>query len=248
LSDSFLNTREAAAFLRVSEASVRRWSDGGLLQVRRVGRRKERRFTEPDLLKFLGSGSPVSVARTAAVHSEVTVGGVRVPLHSHFASFYDSDAGRLRLAVPFISEGLRAGQTCFLIAAGKVLDAHVAALHAQSGIDFDIALRTGQFVTAAGLGTTVEDALDFWEPAFWRAIANGPTVIRVVGEMASERHGFSSEAEMMRYEVSFNLSAKRFPTVTLCQYDVREFDGRTLYEALKAHPDLYSHHLGCFLS
>ena len=39
--DSLLNTEEAARFLRVSEASIRRWSDAGLLPARRVGRRRE---------------------------------------------------------------------------------------------------------------------------------------------------------------------------------------------------------------
>ena len=248
MSDRFLNTKEAATFLRMSEASVRRWSDASLLQVRRVGRRQERRFTEADLFDFLGAGNGVPVARFVAVQPGVNVGGVHVPIHSHFASFYDSDPGRLWLAVPFLCEGLRVGRSCFVIAAGDVLEAHVAALRAQGSVDLDAAIRAGQLVTAVGLGATVEDALDFWEGAFWRVIANGPTVLRVVGEMASERRVFSSDAEMMRYEVTFNLLAKRFPTVTLCQYDVREFNGQILFQAMKAHPDLYGVHLGSFLS
>ena len=35
------NTSEAARFLRVSEASIRRWSDAGLLTSHRVGRRRD---------------------------------------------------------------------------------------------------------------------------------------------------------------------------------------------------------------
>jgi hypothetical protein len=73
-------------------------------------------------------------------------------------------------------------------------------------------------------------------------------VIRVVGEMSSERRVFSSDAEMMTYEVAFNMLAKRFPTVTLCQYDVREFDGEIVFQAMRAHPDLYGLHLGSFLN
>jgi hypothetical protein len=53
---------------------------------------------------------------------------------------------------------------------------------------------------------------------------------------------------MMTYEVAFNMIAKRFPTVTLCQYDVREFDGETIFQAMRAHPDLYSVHLGSFIN
>src|SRR5260370_35239923 len=64
-----LNTREAARFLRVSEASIRRWSDSGLLPSGRVGRRRERRFAEADLIAFVehvpsrnSLGSTVNIA------------------------------------------------------------------------------------------------------------------------------------------------------------------------------------------
>src|SRR3979490_3074688 len=64
LSDSLLNTKEAARFLRVSEASIRRWSDAGLLPASRVGRRRERRFAHDELGRFLGHAD-LSVPRAA---------------------------------------------------------------------------------------------------------------------------------------------------------------------------------------
>jgi len=69
----------------------------------------------------------------------------------------------------------------------------------------------------------------------------------VVGEMVSERTVFPSDDEMISYEVAYNLIAKRFPTVTLCQYDVRSFGGETVFDALQAHPDLYDLGLASFL-
>jgi hypothetical protein len=53
---------------------------------------------------------------------------------------------------------------------------------------------------------------------------------------------------MIRYEVAYNMLAKRFPTVTLCHYDVRAFDGETIFQAIRAHPDLFSLHQGSFLN
>ena len=47
-----LNTEGAARFLGVSEASVRRWSDLGLLAVERSGRRRVRRFAVDELARF----------------------------------------------------------------------------------------------------------------------------------------------------------------------------------------------------
>src|SRR4030081_2183444 len=106
---SLLNTKEAARFLRVSEASVRRWSDAGLLPARRVGRRRERRFERGDLVKFLGQ--PVhDVWPAVAEHSPVFVGGAPIPAGAHIAPIYSTDLGGLRLPIPFLAEGLRAGQ------------------------------------------------------------------------------------------------------------------------------------------
>ena len=247
MSDKLLNTEEAARFLRVSEASIRRWSDAGLLPVRRIGGRRERRFREADLIAYLGAGQSPSSSHAAAVRADVVVGGVPLPLHSHLATFYNSDAGRLRLTIPFLADGIRAGQPCFLAAASDVLGAYLDALR-QEGIPIDAAIKNGLFVSIDSPGSTVQGALDFWEQSWWSVMEGGRTVIRVVGEMSSERKVFSSDPEMMSYEVAFNMLAKRFPTVTLCQYDVREFDGEIIFQAMRAHPDLYSQHLGSFLN
>ncbi|TME07736.1 MAG: hypothetical protein E6I69_07140 [Chloroflexi bacterium] len=47
-----------------------------------------------------------------------------------------------------------------------------------------------------------------------------------------------SDSEMIRYEFAVNAVLDRFPCVALCQYDVRRFQGETIFGALKAHPDL----------
>src|SRR2546428_10553137 len=58
MSKGWLSTRQAAKRLGVSEASVRRWSDRGLLPVQRVGKRLERR-RQP------GDAPPISRPRPA---------------------------------------------------------------------------------------------------------------------------------------------------------------------------------------
>jgi len=249
LSDKLLNTAEAARVLRVSQASIRRWSDSGLLVSRRVGRRRERRFTQADLDNFLkpGSQSPAPPKRPNAVRRDVFVGGTHVPVHGHLATFFDSDEGRLRLTIPFLREGLRLGQPCFLAAEGAIRAAYLEALRQEQGIDVDAAIRDGAFRIVAGPGIGVQAALDFWRHSMSEVLAAGPNLIRVVGEMVSERTVFPTDHEMISYEVAYNLIAKRFPTVTLCQYDVRAFGGETIFGALRAHTDLYDLGLASFL-
>jgi hypothetical protein len=247
VSDSLLNTKEAASFLRVSEASIRRWSDSGLLAARRVGRRRERRFAQGDLQVFLGQSS--TDARPAlTAPSTVNVGGIPVPLRSHLAPISGTDAGGLRLSVPFLADGIRAGQHCFLAATGVVLERYAKALAEDQAVDFAAARDSGRLTVVGWPGATIAEAIANWERLFGKALAGGPTVLRVVGEMACERVMFASDAETMAYEEAYELMARRFPLVTLCQYDAREFSGEIMLRVLKSHPDMFAQHLGGFLN
>src|SRR5438309_9970652 len=88
--ERLLNTAEAARFLRVSQASIRRWSDSGLLAARRVGRRRERRFSESDLQAFM---QQPATARAAADAPTVHVGVERCGVPACLATLYSTDAG-----------------------------------------------------------------------------------------------------------------------------------------------------------
>ena len=235
---SDLHTTESAArLLGVSPASVRRWSDAGLLPVQRVGRRGSRRFREADLRSFqrrMGSS-----ARGDGGGDAVAVGALRLPLHSHIPTFYDTDAGRLRLALPFLRDGLEAGEMCLVLGDPDATTEYVAALRLE-GTDVDGTMARGQLEVRQQSGDSVKSALDAVESFFWRATRAGSRVPRAVGEMSSERNAFRSDHDMLDYEHALNALTRRFPCVVLCQYDVREFDGETTVRALKAHPDLFS--------
>jgi transcriptional repressor of dcmA and dcmR len=154
----------------------------------------------------------------------------------------------LRLTVPFLADGLRAGQPCFLEATGDVLERYAHALTEQHNIGFEVARQTGQLAVMPGPGPSPAAAIANWEELFGKALAAGPTILRVVGEMACVRPMFASDADMLAYEEAFDLMARRYPAVTLCQYDAREFSGEVILRALKAHPDMLDLHIGGFLN
>lgn len=224
-----LNTREAARYLRVSEASIRRWFDAGLLPGSRVGRRGERRFNEADLLAFM-QGSQSSGQRA------MKIAGVETTVPVHLASLYGSDAAGMRLALPFLGEGVRLKQPAYLVAAGAVLERYARAMTLDG-------VEAMHFA-----GGSADSAIAQWEDTLGVAVGEGASVIRIVGEMAAERLMFSSESEMLAYEEAFDVVARRYPVAVLCQYDVREFDGVALLRALKAHPDLFGLRSGAFLN
>jgi len=243
-----MSTRQVADRLRVSEASVRRWSDRGVLPVQRVGRRGERRFKPEDVDGFaLASRANPPLALARIDRPQVLISGRAVPISTHIATLYDSDGARLRLTVPFLADGLRAGQPCFLIAQGAELDSYMTALRSIPGVDVDGAIASGLLTIAGAPGSTVEAAIAYWEENLWDAVENHAPVVRAVGEMVSERETFESEQEMLDYEAAINLTLKRFPTVVICQYDVRKFSGQAVLAALRAHPDILDVSLGLLL-
>jgi excisionase family DNA binding protein len=230
--ESLLNTAEAARFLRVSQASVRRWFDAGLLPGHRIGRRRERRFREEDLVAFLNQSTP-----RASGTPTVTVAGLVAQVPLHLAAFFSSDLGGLRLTVPFLTDGVRMMQPCFLVARGDAVRRYRSAMGSFDGVEL-VEFKAG----------TADAAIAQWEKLLGEVVARGSGLIRVVGEMAEERTMFATEDEMLRYEEAFELMCRRFPVAVVCQYDARVFDGTALLRALKAHPDLFGLRTGAFLN
>jgi hypothetical protein len=175
------------------------------------------------------------------------VGALEVPLRSHLPIFYDTDANRLRVSAAFLRAGLRSGQRCFLVAGDEVRDVYLAAL---SGTLEEVgsAHLGGSLTTVSSLGQSAAEALATWDRILGEAAADGPGPMRVVGELASYRPPFSSREELGLYEDRLGQLMRRFPVTVLCQYDARRVDGNTILAALKAHPDIFDHHLGGFLA
>jgi hypothetical protein len=66
----------------------------------------------------------------------------------------------------------------------------------------------------------------------------GSTIVRIIGDMACVKTIFETVHEMLVFERLVAAILARCPSVAICQYDVREFDGPSLLEAIKAHPDV----------
>src|SRR2546422_6352274 len=106
MSKGWLSTRQAAKRLGVSEASVRRWSDRGLLPVQRVGKRLERRFKPEHVERFAAPATPrpplASDIPRVALGGQA--GGPRTPPPTP----YDPDAGPARVGAPLPSHRIPA--------------------------------------------------------------------------------------------------------------------------------------------
>jgi len=246
--ERLLTTREAATFLKVSEASIRRWTDSGLLPARRVGRRRARRLREEDLRIFMEASPGQSpTAADTSLSSTMVIQNVVVSMGDHLAAFYTTDAGRLRIGLPFLRDGLRAGQTVVLRALPDVRERYFAALR-NEGVDAEQAVRTGQLMIYPEVSDSAGDQVARFEQLLTAASRQRPGQIRILAETLADVETLGSVAEHMVVEQQVSAVFKRFPVVTICAYDVRAFDAVTVIEALKLHSDTFGPQIGYWLN
>lgn len=254
--DQLLDIHQAAHFLNVSIVSVRRYTDAGLLRCLRVGRRPERRFRQADLEAFLvqkrGEAGPVppppgeaETAQPRPVH--VALEGLEIDYGTHLCQLYETDSGRTKMSVPFIADGLAAGDACFLIACKPVADGLLRALKQRRGtLEADIEAGRLQLVCHVGSG---KEMLELLEAEFNQALQRGYKFLRLVGDMAWFLDANLDSEELVDFEMRYDqIVGHSYPVVSLCLYDTRRFTGVDILHALKCHEDTFKLPLARFLA
>jgi len=246
--NDLLNIKQAAQLLNVSEISLRRWTDSGRLACLRIGVRRERRFRRSDLMAFPEQQTVAHRDDTSkdGRSLEIYLEGMAIDYGKHLCAFYETDLGRTKMAVPFLADGLKTGDVCFLVAARE---AQVDILNALGAVypKLDAALRTKRLIVSDG-EDSAEDMFRYLERHFVEATRAGHHALRVLGDMAwFPAQGLDLD-ELQAFEQRYNHAlAHRFPVVALCQYDVREFSGRGVLGALKCHEDTFDYPVSRFL-
>jgi excisionase family DNA binding protein len=241
-----LDISEAAGFLNVSETSLRRWTNEGILPCLRIGRRRERRFRRADLLAFMeepaGAQRPAKGKEGTMKRQGPQDEAVTAINGNHLCGIYGSDAGRLDLAVPFLLEGLQKKSVCFLVAPSAAQgDILKAMKKKRPSLESDI--KAGRLIVSEHQKSPAEH-FRFFETAMKKAEDEGVESFRVVGDMWGFRLIAPAE-EMIELEVGFErLIVPRFPVVAICAYDARKFTGLELLNALKDHDDTFRFPLG----
>src|SRR5258705_2878447 len=203
-----LDIREAAALLRVSQTSLRRWTNAGRLPCLRVGGRHERRFRRADLLAFLSSEGATGQSRA----------------RSHFCGLYTSDLSRAREAAAFLAAELRPRTLCLLVAGPNVQRAVIEILEQdRPAIHND--LETGR-LTLAEYRDSAPAQLWYLRTCLRTALEAGVSCAYVVADVSGGGLGRLPFAGILGYEGDYGRSiARRFPVTTLCQYDARAISG-----------------------
>jgi transcriptional repressor of dcmA and dcmR len=240
-----LDIGEAAGFLNVSEASLRRWTNDESLPCLRIGRRRERRFRLADLVAFIeepagrkhpANGIGGTMTRKGSQEAVAAIHG------NHLCGIYGSDEARLDLAVPFLLEGLQQKSVCFLVGPSKTQRQILKAMKKKrASLNSDIA--AGRLIVSEHQESAA-DQIRFFETAMTPAEDEGVESFRLFADMWGLRLLVSAK-EMIELEVEFEqVIIARFPMIALCAYDARKFSGIELLDALKDHEDTFRFPLG----
>jgi excisionase family DNA binding protein len=229
--EELLDIKQAAAFLNVSETSLRRWTNAGLLPCLRVGRRRERRFRRSDLNAFM----EVESSQFAGLGG---YGSAPAPRRGeHVCMLYSTDAGRTRLMVTSLAPALHEGSHCILIADRAVQEAVGARLRR------DYPALKGAFddgrITRAEYAPTAAAQLAFFAANFAAAMRVGAESIYVIGDTSGIAEHLTPQ-ELVAYETAYERVANQYGVATGCLYDVRQCSGHQLLAALKGHRDTLS--------
>jgi excisionase family DNA binding protein len=239
--DELLTIEQAASFLKVSEASLRRWTNSGQLACLRVGRRRERRFRRADLLAFMEeqpAGRAIGQGNNRSSPTRHTsIGGLEVAYGTHLCGLYGSDAGRGILATAFLADGLGPGSVCYLVTepgTRKAILGRLTGIRPSLREDVD----AGRLVVSE-YAASARAQWEYFEDQFLGATGAGAHSLRVVGDLRGLCKALSPRG-LVEYEAGYQERlAQRFPVVTLCQYDVRVFSGLQILDALAGHADTF---------
>jgi hypothetical protein len=175
-------------------------------------------------------------------HVELGIPGVQLAPGDHVCAFYRGLSERDEVLIPFLREGLRAGDKCICVVDATEPDTVLASLTGE--IDLRSPLGSHQIDVLSSRQTYLRDGafctqtmLEFWEQSVGGALRDpGFSFARAVGEMTWALRDMPGVAELVGYESELNRFLPQYPQVILCLYDLERFNGGMVVDIMKTHP------------
>lgn len=240
-----LTITEAAAFLNVSKATIRRWTDSGRLSCLRIGARSERRFRESDLVKMIvapgfGDGVSDGVEAGAPANAKASSGHQCV-----VSNTVDEEWATL---APAILAALDSGAQVLVV---EVSDRRqrLDGLLRQRGLN-----KRKLLASHALICVSIEDsyflsgefrwdrAVAYFESAILSAKARGFEQVLIVGadsgQAESAEHSYAQE--MKKYELGLDAMLARHPGASvLCPYTASEISAQLMVQGFLTHSKMH---------
>jgi excisionase family DNA binding protein len=239
-----LTITEAATFLNVSKATIRRWTDDGRLACLRIGARSERRFRQADLDELITKSEPKQYVGKAATAPSPAAPVSNLGHQCIVSNTLDEEWATLGTA---ILSALEEGAQVLVVEVsdrrkrleGLLRDKGLSlrkllATHALSCVSIeDSYYLSGEF--------RWDRAVAFIESAILTAKARGFERVLIIGadNGRAEPEGVGYADEMKKYELGLDEMLSRHSGASvLCPYTASEMSAQLMIQGFLTHPQM----------
>jgi hypothetical protein len=177
---------------------------------------------------------------------DLEVGGKRERIRPglHICQFYNQPNEISQTAAPFLRDGLRGNDKCYLAAPPPRLDEVRKTLRA-SHFDLDEATERGQLVLVGERDSLLARGrfdpyhlISTHQALIARSLSEGWQTVRAVIDMGWLCSGVATPEQILKYEAAADavFTFQSRPIVALLQYNYSELPGELVVELLKLHP------------
>jgi hypothetical protein len=170
----------------------------------------------------------------------LAVPGVELRTGDHICAFYPSLDERDGILVPYIREGLAAGDKCICVIdgpdVGGLADAFGPPVDEQADESPQLDMRRSEDTYLADGSFSMDAMIDFWDASVGSAVNEGFQFARAAGEMTWALRHFPGVEDLITYESLLNRYLPKHPQVIMCLYELGRFSGEVLVDVLKTHP------------
>ncbi|MEM8564740.1 MAG: MEDS domain-containing protein [Pseudomonadota bacterium] len=241
---ALLNITDAAIYLNVSKATLRRWTDAGRLHCLRIGARKERRFRQTDLDNLV-DGSMIDRDVDAVLTPDRKA---EVSTHCrHQCVISNTPDEEWAILGPAILQALLAGAQVLLIDASD-RRVRLEQLLRERKMELSDVLEAQRLICVS-----IEEsyrlcgafrwdrAVAYIESMILAAKARGFTEVLVIGANCGQAEPDKAyyAAQMKLYEAGLDDMLQRHPEATvLCPYNTGELTAEEMVQGIMTHPQL----------
>lgn len=159
----------------------------------------------------------------------------------HVSAFFHNKDEEFRMLVPFILEGLAAGEKAIHIVQNDLRERYRRRM-TEAGVDIDAVERSGQlevisFPTFPQRGIiNHHEAIELIDHLLHASVERGYRRTRVVGEMDWVVEDEIRDDELIALEARLDEVYMRYDVWVICAYDLSHFSGAVVIDILRTHP------------
>lgn len=155
----------------------------------------------------------------------------------HLCAFFHSEEEELRTLLPFIVDGLAAGEKVVYLVDAKNVEEHRRRLR-DGGIDVETAEQSGQLAVIGWPegGTYDQDrALGLVDHVLGASRDQGYQRTRVVGDMDWASENEIRDVDVIALEARLSIIYSRHDVWVICAYDLSRFSGVVVLDVMRTH-------------